>query len=156
MNTMHRVLVTATLAAFAALALPADAQYYDANGNMKTIATSAVRATVQASGAQTVGGSSAAAVVGNFREYLLLVNVTAVSGTASPTLTLFVDTSSDGGTTWFQIATATAITATGTSVIALGAGSSATPVLFGDTIRLRWTISGTTPSFTFSVVGIGK
>jgi hypothetical protein len=152
---LRRLTAAVAIVVSLAFAVPADAQYYDASGNLRTVRATATRSTIQASGAQTVGASSAAISVGTFREFLVLVNVTTVSGT-TPSLAFFVDTSSDGGTTWMQIASGSAITATGFQLIPLGAGSSATPVLFGDTIRLRWTISGTTPSFTFSAVGIGK
>jgi len=154
---IHRLQIALVAILALATASPAGAQYYDAFGNMKTVGAAAQRTTVEGSAAQTAGGTSAAVAVGSYREFLLLLNVTAVSGTGSPTLTCFVDTSSDGGTTWFQIASGAAITATGTQIIQLGAGTAATPaVLFGDTVRLRWTITGTTPSFTFSAIGIGK
>ncbi|HZU13900.1 MAG TPA: hypothetical protein VFB58_13745 [Chloroflexota bacterium] len=114
-----------------------------------------VTATLQASAAQTAGGSSAAYGCGNLDELLLFLNVTAASGT-TPQLNVFVDTSDDGGTTWYQLAQLgpANITAAGQYTLALGLGSTAGP--FGNTIRIRWTVAGTTPSFTFAVKAVGK
>jgi len=110
---------------------------------------------IQASAAHTTSGNSGNLDVGGFNEFLILINVSAASGT-TPTLNFFVDSSPDQGTSWVQIASGAQLTGVSTQNIPLGAGSSATPALFGEMIRLRWTIAGTTPSFTFNASGIGK
>lgn len=71
------------------------------------------------------------------------VNVTAVSGT-TPQLTVIVESSADGGTTWRaqgQTAVITAVSVTDTVINGQ----------FSELVRVRWTVAGTTPSFTFSV-----
>lgn len=78
----------------------------------------------------------------------VMVTVTAVSGT-TPSCTFSIEWSNDGGATWAQgdaADTFTAITATGNKV--------KTFAVKGQMARLVWTISGTTPSFTFSSSGV--
>ncbi len=70
------------------------------------------------------------------------LNVTAASGT-TPTLDVVVEDSLDGAN-WNTVGTFTQLTTTGRQVINV-----TTP--FADQIRVRWTIAGTTPSFTFAV-----
>ena len=98
-----------------------------------------------ASGAQTATGNSAAIRLGDFGASLgLLVDVTAVSGT-TPSMTLTVEWSHDA-TAWAQgdpADTFTAITAASKKVKAF--------TVKAPYYRVVWTITGTTPSFTFSV-----
>lgn len=70
------------------------------------------------------------------------LNVTAATGT-TPNLAVVVEDTLDG-TVFFPIATFVAKTATGTEIINVTSP-------FANRIRVRWTITGTTPSFTFSV-----
>jgi len=107
----------------------------------------------QASAAQTASGMSAALTVAGYRELLVAANVTAVAGT-TPTLTFALDSLGADGV-WYTLWTSAAVTAVGQMVAHLGVGA-ATNVAFGATVRLRWTIGGTTPSFTFSVSIIAK
>jgi hypothetical protein len=88
---------------------------------------------------------------------LLLVqsDVTVVSGT-SPSLTVIIEDSIDGGVTWNSIITFTAQTAINRAVNASGIRGDAYPAGFRwpfnpKRVRARWTISGTNPNFTFSV-----
>lgn len=76
------------------------------------------------------------------------LNVTAVSGT-TPSLTVLIEDSVDGGVTFNTIATFAAKTATGREVINFSG-------LFGENLRVSWTITGTTPSFTFAVDWIAQ
>jgi hypothetical protein len=70
------------------------------------------------------------------------LDVTAASGT-TPNLTVFVETTLDG-TNWDAVGTFAAKTAAGREVITINP-------LIGTRVRVRWAITGTTPSFTFSV-----
>jgi hypothetical protein len=88
-------------------------------------------------------GSSAAA---EFREGNVLLDITAASGT-SPSLTVTVETSVDGGS-WFAHTAFTAKTAAGKDMLKLAN--------LGSFLRVSYAISGTSPSFTFSVVLDGK
>lgn len=72
------------------------------------------------------------------------LDVTAASGT-TPTLNVVLEDTLDGGVTWNTIGTFAQRTAAGREVINV-----TTP--FTDRLRARWTVGGTTPSFTFSVV----
>lgn len=71
------------------------------------------------------------------------LNVTAASGT--PTLDVVVEDTLDGGANWNTLVTFSQKTGTGHQVVDYSGP-------FADRIRARWTIGGTTPSFTFSVV----
>lgn len=100
--------------------------------------------TVAASAARTTTGNSGALDVDD-NVLSLIVDVTAVSGT-TPTLDVTVEWSNDG--TNFAAADGTAdlfaqITAASKKVKRF-------PVK-GASMRVVWTIAGTTPSFTFSV-----
>lgn len=105
--------------------------------------------TLQASAAQTASNNSASQSVGIRREMLLLLNVTAASGT-SPTLNVKLQTTDDAGATWYDVpgGAFTQATTTGTQALALTA--------FGDTVRASSTIGGTSPSFTYAVKAVMK
>ncbi len=96
-----------------------------------------------ASAARTVSGDS-----GAFNGYgpastlRVQLNVTAASGT--PTLDVVIEDTLDG-VSWNTIATFSQKTAAAREVINI-------TIPFADRIRARWTIGGTTPSFTFSVL----
>lgn len=96
------------------------------------------------SSARTTNGNSTAVVIpANVDTIAFLVNVTASSGTG-PNLALAVQWSNDG-TTWAAADPAdtfTAITAAGVVVKSFTVKASS--------VRLAWTITGTSPSFTFS------
>lgn len=98
------------------------------------------------SAARTVTGAGATAIAntGDAEALRVQLNVTAVTGT-TPSLTVLVEDSLDG-TNWNTIGSFTAKTAVGREVINI-----TTP--FADKVRVSWTISGTTPSFTFVVDG---
>ncbi len=70
------------------------------------------------------------------------LDVTAASG-LSPTLDVVIEDSLDG-TTFNTVGTFTQATAAGRQVIDITSP-------FTDRLRLRWTIGGSTPSFTFAV-----
>jgi len=76
------------------------------------------------------------------------LNVTAVTGT-TPTLDVVVEDTLDGGATWNTVATFTQATAVVRQVVNV-----TTP--FADTLRVRWTVGGTTPSITFAVSWVAQ
>lgn len=107
---------------------------------------------VAASAARTATGSSGALPVmdmdpSGLSTLAIGLNVTAVSGT-SPSLTLSVEWSFDGVNflKGDPVDAFTAVTAVG------GAAKSFTPK--GMAYRVTWTITGTTPSFTFDVSAV--
>lgn len=71
------------------------------------------------------------------------LHVTAASG-ITPTLDVVIEDTLDG-TNWNVVGTFARLTAAGREVINV-------TTLFADRLRARWTIGGTTPSFTFSVI----
>lgn len=75
------------------------------------------------------------------------LDVTAASGT-SPTLNVVIEDSLDG-VSWNAVGTFAQRTAVGREVINI-----TTP--FASRIRARWTIAGTTPSFTFAVLCVSQ
>ena len=96
------------------------------------------------SGAVTASGSSAGASgYGAAATLRAQLNVTAASGT-TPTLDVVIEDSVDGGVTWNTVGTFAQKTATAREVINV-------TVPFGDSLRVRWTVGGTTPNFTFAV-----
>lgn len=109
-----------------------------------TVARDVVAATTQT----VTGNSPAVAIPRGWSQPSLITlgfAVTAASGT-TPSITFEVQWSFDGGATFMSgpgADTITAITAAGSKA------ASFTPK--GDAYRIKWTISGTTPSFTFNV-----
>ncbi len=103
------------------------------------VLTSAV---LTASGAQDVGAMPA-----EYMEALVYVDVTAASGT-SPSLTLTYQVSHNG-TDWFDHTAGAAITAVAKQLIKI-------PSNAGRYARIKYDITGTSPSFTLSVVVEGK
>jgi hypothetical protein len=108
------------------------------------LASTGLTETLAASAARTASGDSGASKGwGAARTIRAQVDVTAASGT-SPTLDVVVEDTLDG-TNWNTIGTFAQKTAVGREVINITGA-------FSDTVRVRWTVGGTTPSFTFSVV----
>lgn len=104
--------------------------------------------TIVSSAARTTSGDSGSVGEARTDGLSLLVDVTAASGT-TPTLDLVVDWSHDG-TNWFVAQPAdsfTQITAATKAVKRFDVKAKF--------YRVRWTIAGTTPSFTFAVHQVG-
>ncbi len=105
---------------------------------------------LHSSAAETATGQSADfGEFGSFSRALLVLNVTAVSGT-TPSMTVKLQERSDQVTGGLYVDPASgyafsAVTATGVSRLAID-------WLYVVKYRAVWTISGTTPSFTFSLV----
>ncbi len=100
-----------------------------------------------ASAARTTSSDSGWLSSDAFNALELFLDVTAASGT-TPTLDVIVETRTAAGTArtvGSAFAQKTAVSSERKSF----AG-------FGDEYRVRWTIAGTTPSFTFSVTGYSK
>src|SRR5262245_28920206 len=98
---------------------------------------------IAASAARTTTGQSAALPAGYSEKISMIVDVTAVTGT-TPSCTFSLEWSHDGST-WFladPADTFVALTAAGKRTKSFDTKA--------DFVRLVWTISGTTPSFTFS------
>lgn len=108
-------------------------------GLYDTLVTSAARTT----------SSNSTAVTGFGANTLLRcqLQVTAASGT-TPTLDVVIEDTVDG-TNWNTIGTFTQATAVTRQVVNVSAP-------FTDQIRARWTVGGTTPSFTFSVLAYSQ
>ncbi len=105
--------------------------------------------TIQPSGAETASGNSASVEVGEYKEALVTLNVTAASGT-SPSLTVLLQASDDEGTTWYNLPNASFTAATAVTSQAIQINT------FGDYIRASYAITGTSPSFTFAVKAVLK
>jgi len=103
--------------------------------------------TLQVAGAQTVTNTSLAVNVGQFRSVVVFLNVTAVSGT-TPSMTVKIQDTGDG-TNWVDTGSAFA------PVTAAGIFRLVVPDL-GLFLRAVSTITGTTPSFTYSLVVCGN
>lgn len=103
--------------------------------------------TVVASAGRTATGSSAAIDIGEYThgELSVLLEVTAVSGT-TPSLTVSVEWSNDA-VDWFTPETADAFNA----ITAAATRRTKEFDIKARYYRVVWTITGTTPSFTFEV-----
>lgn len=108
-------------------------------GQLDTLAASAARTTSGDSGASAGWGSAS-----TLRAQL---DVTAAAGT-TPTLDVVLEDTLDG-VNYNVVGTFAQKVAAGREVINI-----TTP--FSERIRARWTLGGTTPSFTFSVVVYGE
>lgn len=102
--------------------------------------------TIEASGTFGSPGSSSSINVSDFIEGLIYIDVTSVSGT-NPSMTLTMQSSYDNSN-WFDTGSSVTITSTGKTVIPIAN--------FGLYIRFNRTLSGTDPSFTYSIVFLGK
>lgn len=127
------------------------------------------RLTLLTSAAQTATANGQGFSVPSLKELTVGVVCTAISGT--PTVTVYLQTSHDGGTTWSDMVADTVIqhqvtpSATSGTVTTnarnIGAFTTATAqatatyTKFGDMIRVAWHLSGST-SLTFSVKAVGK
>lgn len=104
--------------------------------------------TLLASTTATATGTSAGVELDDKGVVRLALVISAVSGT-TPSLTVAIQTSYDNGVTdaWRQVSSSTfpAQTATGTVRQSFGGCDRF--------VRASYTISGTTPSFTFSIAG---
>jgi len=102
-----------------------------------------------ASAARTTSSQTSAIFFGSAPETInLFVDVTAVSGT-SPSLTVSLEVSPDGGTTWYEAKAGAALTAVGKQTIVATVYDTDVPLT--SLYRIKWAITGTTPSLTFSV-----
>lgn len=99
------------------------------------------------SAARTASANSSSYDFSDQKEVAIFLSCTAASGT-TPTLTVYIDTSADG-TNWSEYGTTfDVLTTTGNAAVGIEK--------FGKYVRIRCVIAGTNPSFTFSVIGIGK
>jgi len=134
----------------------------------------ATRTELVTSAAFTASGNSAKFAVATATQLVVGVDITAASGT-TPLLDLWLQVSDDGGTTWYDMPADWALkgnNAAGQGSLTPSSGSgirdiveaaNATSTWLGvykqvasDWVRVKWIISGTTPSFTFSVSMVAK
>lgn len=116
----------------------------------------------RSAGSQTVLNSAGAAFttssdagdldVSKYRRIAVDINITAVSGT-SPTIQFFIDRKDANGI-YYNIWSSSSINATGQTSVSIGPFTAISQSL-GSVVKLRWTITGTSPSFTFSASVIG-
>jgi hypothetical protein len=122
------------------------------------------------SAARTTSGDSGAIVINDMdmSNVLIRLSVSAASGT-SPTLDVYFQQSLDGGSTWVDVAHYPQVTSALTNPhyvsLAVGASNAINASVGDGTIaanslgtslvsnvwRIKWTIGGTSPSFTFAV-----
>ncbi len=101
----------------------------------------------------TTGNSGTLSDYGSAVNIRAQLNVTAASGT-TPTLDVIIQDSVDNGSNWNTIGTFTQKNAVSREVININpakAESGTFQPMFGNLLRVQWTIGGTTPSFTFQV-----
>lgn len=91
----------------------------------------------------TGNGQTTGRAVGYIHTLRLDRQVTAASGT-TPSMTVVIETSPDNAT-WSTLVTYTAATAPGTERKVMAA--------LDRYVRARWTVTGTTPSFTWGLTG---
>lgn len=106
-----------------------------------------------ASQAYTTNGNSADLTCDQYDQLAFDFNVTAVTGT-TPSMLVFIDRKGADGA-YYPIYTSAAVTATGVTSVSIGPGLPNNAAI-GNTIRMRWTLTGTTPSFTFTASILAK
>lgn len=107
--------------------------------------------TLVPSAARTVNGSAGLDLDDTVDQVRLVLDVTAVAGT-TPSMVVVIEESHDGvNYNPTAVDTFPAVTAAGRTYRTIPTGT-----LFGQFFRARWTITGTTPSFTFSIFGAQK
>lgn len=118
-------------------------------------------------GAKTATGNGATITNATSKGAHIVVNMGAVTGT-TPTCTIKVQGSADGGTTWYDIPSANTASLTATGVYGImiypglaavaGTTTSGTTAQVNSALprtwRIVWTIGGTTPSFTITNVQV--
>lgn len=129
---------------------------------------SSTRFEVLASAAQTATAQSGGIAVGNLKELALCIDVTNVSASLS---SVYLQGSSDGGTTWFDLLCESYVYTTSGTTVTSGTWrrdvvtsfttgvilkALATYRAFPDYVRAAWVIAGSGPTSTFSVKGVGK
>ena len=97
------------------------------------------------SGTVTTSGATTDIDVSNFSAMEIIIKVTAVSGT-NPTLSLYIEGKFTATGDYKPLVYVENITSTGIWYLTI------TQLIF-KTIRVRWVVSGTSPSFTFTVAG---
>jgi hypothetical protein len=130
----------------------------------------ATRFELLASGAQTATAQGSAISVSGIRE--MIVYATCTASSVPTRLDVYLQSSSDGGTTWYDLYNDMAMTTaaagndiTSTSTMKRNVLDNVTTcasavkavgryTVFGDLVRAAWVISGT--SFTISVKAVGK
>lgn len=99
-------------------------------------------ALVPSTTATTSGNGASNSTFGPAKTVRAQLSVTAASGTA-PMLDVVIEDTLDG-VNFYTVATFTQATVVSRQVLNVSAP-------FTDTLRARWTLTGTTPSFTFAV-----
>jgi hypothetical protein len=112
---------------------------------VREVVASAARTSTGTSSAISAEAAGGSGGIGVGARLNLLVDVTAAAGT-TPTLDLSVEWSPDGTTAW-----ASADPADAFPQVTAAAARAKQFILKAPFYRLRWTIGGTTPSFTFVV-----
>ncbi|HOC18440.1 MAG TPA: hypothetical protein PKK95_09240 [Vicinamibacterales bacterium] len=132
----------------------------------------ATRFALLASQAQTASANSSAVQVATITQAVVGIDITAGSGTVSD-FDLWLEVSDDGGTSWYPLAPDVVIVdstraatwnvdADHAYIVDSKASTTAEKYLAvfkqvpADYVRLRWTLTGTTPSLTFSADMVGK
>lgn len=108
----------------------------------------------RASAAVTANGNSSTLDVNSVSSLGVGINITATSGSSTPTIDFYLD-SLGADSVWYPVWSTAIQTAIGSIFASIGKGMQHS-VEFGSSIRLRWVVSGSSPSFTFSASIIGK
>lgn len=125
-----------------------------------------------ASGALTATGTTSNITLPLCDSYTIIQDITAASGT-SPTLDTALQVTVDGGTTWYSVMRFAQVTAANTQRITFqpiqGRGEASSQAALADTggqvtanqplsqlVRFKYTIAGTSPSFTTAIYLIAQ
>lgn len=103
--------------------------------------------------AQTItasGSGSAFTGFGFFSKFKATLVGSAIGGT-TPSFTFKIQDSIDGGTTWNDVITFTAMTANGSESKSYAEVEAATAQVVGDLVRAVWTVTGTSPTGQFTL-----
>lgn len=120
-----------------------------------SIGGASAQETLLAAGAKTASGTTAInPSFAGVHDLLVQVAVTAAAGTGSPTLDVIIQQSVDDGTNWHDVAGLT-FTQVASAAAPIAELKVPTGKIAG-ALRVKYTIAGTNPSFTFSVKAFAR
>lgn len=131
----------------------------DSSGRMTTNAVAQIATTMYTEATTSRTSSSQTGTqtwLANASTCWVTVNLTALSGGSSPTVTVSLQ-QQDGNSNWITLASTSALNATGTAMFSVGAGmANAHMLLAGGSYRFSWAVTGTPATCSFQIAMSGR
>lgn len=131
----------------------------DSDGRVtsNTVAQIATTMYTEATTARTTSSNTSTQTwLANASTCWVTVNLTALSGGTTPTVTVSLQ-QQDGNSNWITLASTSALNATGTAMFSVGAGmATAHMLLAGGSYRFSWAVTGTPATCSFQIAMSGR